>query len=150
MKRLFPLIICLIIPLGMAAQRQTDKTVMDIANYLNEHCLEGAVTDAVCGRNLTIYGNTKHVAALFCKYAQDLLLDGYRLHLNGLGTLYLTCHSTGVTDKTQLMVKNRPTRLLQLSTKVLTDKAFARIKDKVKFRIVPHYLSYEVHKVEIS
>lgn len=57
MKRLFPLIISLVIPLGMAAQRQTDKTVMDIANYLNEHCLEGAVTDAVCGRNRTIYGN---------------------------------------------------------------------------------------------
>ena len=48
MKRLFPLIISLVIPLGMAAQRQTDKTVMDIAN---------AVTDAVCGRNRTIYGN---------------------------------------------------------------------------------------------
>lgn len=57
MKRVFPLIISLVIPLGMAAQRQTDKTVMDIANYLNEHCLEGAVTDAVCGRNRTIYGN---------------------------------------------------------------------------------------------
>ena len=57
MKRLFPLIISLVIPLGMAAQRQTDKTVMDIANYLNEHCLESAVTDAVCGRNRTIYGN---------------------------------------------------------------------------------------------
>lgn len=57
MKRLFSLIISLVIPLGMAAQRQTDKTVMDIANYLNEHCLEGAVTDAVCGRNRTIYGN---------------------------------------------------------------------------------------------
>lgn len=53
MKRLFPLIISLVIPLGMAAQRQTDKTVMDIANYLNEHCLEGAVTDAVCGHNRT-------------------------------------------------------------------------------------------------
>ena len=57
MKRLFPLIISLVIPLGMSAQRQTDKTVMDIANYLNEHCLEGAVSDAICGRNRTIYGN---------------------------------------------------------------------------------------------
>ena len=28
MKRLFPLIISLVISLGMAAQRQTDKTVM--------------------------------------------------------------------------------------------------------------------------
>ena len=57
MKRLFPLIISLVIPLGMAAQSQTDKTVEAIAEYLNEHCLEGAVTDAVCGRNRTIYGN---------------------------------------------------------------------------------------------
>ena len=59
MKRLFPLIISLVIPLGMAAQRQTDKTVMDIANYLNEYCLESTVTDAVCGRNRTIYAQYK-------------------------------------------------------------------------------------------
>ena len=37
MKRLFPLIISLVIPLGMAAQRQTDKTVVRF--MLQPRCL---------------------------------------------------------------------------------------------------------------
>lgn len=82
MKRLFPLIISLVIPLGMAAQRQTDKTVMDIANYLNEHCLEGAVTDAVCGRNRTIYGNI--VVDNRPMHATRTLLDGIAPLINRL------------------------------------------------------------------
>lgn len=74
MKRLFPLIVSLAIPLATTAQRQTDKTVTDIADYLNEHCLEGAVTDAVCGRNRTIYGNI--VVNNGPLHATATLLDG--------------------------------------------------------------------------
>ena len=82
MKRLFPLIISLVIPLGMAAQSQTDKTVEAIAEYLNEHCLEGAVTDAVCGRNHTIYGS--YVVNNGPLHATATLLDGIAPLINRL------------------------------------------------------------------
>ena len=82
MKRLFPLVISLVIPLGMAAQSQTDKTVEAIAEYLNEHCLEGAVTDAVCGRNHTIYGN--YIVNNGPLHATATLLDGIAPLINRL------------------------------------------------------------------
>ena len=51
MKRQLILIFCLVAPLCVLAQSQTDKTVEAIANYLNKHCAWGYVTDATCGRN---------------------------------------------------------------------------------------------------
>lgn len=51
MRRQLILILCIVIPFCMAAQSKNDKTVENIAAYLNKHCAWGYVTDAVCGRN---------------------------------------------------------------------------------------------------
>lgn len=55
MKRQLILILCIVIPFCMAAQSKTDKTVENIAAYLNKHCAWGYVTDAVCGRNRSMW-----------------------------------------------------------------------------------------------
>lgn len=55
MKRQLILIFCLVAPLCVWAQSQTDKTVEAIANYLNKHCAWGYVTDATCGRNRSVW-----------------------------------------------------------------------------------------------
>lgn len=55
MKRQLILIFCLVAPLCVLAQSQTDKTVEAIANYLNKHCAWGYVTDATCGRNRSVW-----------------------------------------------------------------------------------------------
>lgn len=55
MKRQLILILCIVIPFCMAAQSKNDKTVENIAAYLNKHCAWGYVTDAVCGRNRSMW-----------------------------------------------------------------------------------------------
>lgn len=55
MRRQLILILCIVIPFCMAAQSKNDKTVENIAAYLNKHCAWGYVTDAVCGRNRSMW-----------------------------------------------------------------------------------------------
>ena len=57
MKRQLILILCIVIPFCMAAQSKTDKTVENIAAYLNKHCAWGYVTDAICGRNRSMWSH---------------------------------------------------------------------------------------------
>lgn len=76
----------------------------------------------------------KHVAALFCKYAQDLLLDGYRLHLNGLGTLYLTSHGEGTATETEFTSRH----IRHLCPTFTASSDFKEMVRQIKFRIVPN------------
>lgn len=57
MKRILFLLISLMPVLGSNAQTKTDQTVQAITQYLNEHCAWGYVTDAVCGRNHSVWSN---------------------------------------------------------------------------------------------
>lgn len=82
----------------------------------------------------------KHVAALFCKYAKELMLDGFRLKLDDLGTFYLTCHSEEAATREKFLrdceVTCRPAHILHLRMNVNTSKAFVRQMGKVRFRLV--------------
>lgn len=57
MKRRLILLISLFCCVYADAQTKTDMTVENIAGYLNGHCAWGYVTDAVCGRNHSLYGS---------------------------------------------------------------------------------------------
>lgn len=76
----------------------------------------------------------KHVAALFCKYAIELLLDGYRLRINGLGTLYLTCHGEGTATETEFTSRH----IRHLSPTFTASSDFKEMARQSKFRIVPN------------
>ncbi|MBQ6964421.1 MAG: hypothetical protein IJP82_01865 [Bacteroidaceae bacterium] len=57
MKRILFLLISLMLVPSSNAQTKTDQTVQAITQYLNEHCAWGYVTDAVCGRNHSVWSN---------------------------------------------------------------------------------------------
>ena len=80
-------------------------TIDDMARHIA--CYHGRLYDEA---------DIKHVANLFCWYVKEFLLEGYRLRLDDLGTLFLTCHSKGSTTKETFTHKNIQTLDLKLSS----------------------------------
>ena len=62
----------------------------------------------------------KHIANLFCKYAKELLMEGYRLRFDDLGTLFLTCHAEGSFTKEGFTDKN----ILSLRVRLMPSTGF--------------------------
>ena len=97
------------------------RGTLDLDDIIKEILFRGSVYD----REDIVY-----IFAKFTRHAKELLLEGYRLRLDGLGTLFLTCHSNGATTKGAFTHKNIQTLDLKLSSSESFKEMLQRVKLK--------------------
>ena len=95
------------------------RGTLDLDDIIKEILFRGSVYD----REDIVY-----IFSKFTRHAKELLLEGYRLRLDGLGTLALVSHSKGSSTKEDFTDKN----ILSLRPKLMSSASLKEMLQRVK------------------